>query len=427
MNILFKNIRAINPDENFDEIVNIWIKDGIIEYIGKEENKLDSNTEIVESNNLIVSPGFFDMNATVGEPGFEYKEDLKSISEAALNGGFTDILIMPNTEPVIDNATVIEYIKTKSENLDVNIHISGALTQKLEGNHISEMLEMSDHGALLFTNDLNPIQNSDVLKRAFDYIAPYDLLIATHCEDKSLTHNASMNESELSFRLGLKGNPKIAEEIEVIRNIKIADYSGNRRLHLQHITTEGSIEFIRQAKINGLRVSCEVSPQHFILDENVVSSYNSNYKMNPPLRQSNDINSIIDAIKEGIVDVIVSDHKASALHEKDVEYELAPNGIINLETAVGLSLNTLLHKHNIELQKLIELFAINPRKILNLDVPSIKAGQKAVLTFIDPNEEWVVDINKFKSKSTNTPFNNYVLKGKPKFVINNNKFIKSTL
>lgn len=427
MNVYFKNIRLINPDKAIDDTFNLWIKEGVIKYIGKGESSLDSDTEIINAENLVAAPGFIDMHAEIGEPGYEYKEDFISGSASAVNGGFTDIVMMPNTEPVIDNAAVIGFIKDKTKDLPVTYHIAGALTQKLEGNHIAEMLEMSDNGAVMFTNGDRSVKSSEVLKHAFDYASSKDLLISVHCEDAALTNNASMNESALSYKLGLKGYPRISEEIIVFRDIKMAEYTGNRKLHIQHISTRNSVEIIKDAKAKDLRVTCEVAPHNFILDESNIESYYTHFKVNPPLRKNDDMQALIEGLKNGTIDVIVSDHKPSALHEKDVEYELAPNGIINLETTVGLSLTYLHHNNNFDLNSLIKLFTVNPRNILGLDQVDIAEDKNAKLTILDTNAEWVVNVSKFKSKATNSPYNGFKLKGKPVYVINNNNFIKTDL
>jgi dihydroorotase len=427
MNLFFKNIRIIDPNNQIDKKCNLWLKDGIIKSISSDSIQLDSETEIIESDNLCATPGFFDMHAEIGEPGYEYKENFNSASAAALNGGFTEVLMMPVTEPVIDNSAVIDFIQNKTKSSPLKFHVSAALTQGLRGEHISDMLEMSDSGALMFSNGNKSVKSSEVLRNAFDYAASKDLLIGVHCEDAGLTKNATMNEGKLSYKLGLKGYPAYSEEIIVFRDTKMAEYSGNRKLHIQHISTGGSLEIIKRAKESKLRVSCEVAPQYLILDESKIETYHTNYKMNPPLRTKADIDGIIEGIKNGTVDAIVSDHKPASLHEKDVEYENAPDGIINFETAIALTLNYLHHNHKIDLNKIVELFATNPRNILGLPQIEISEGKEANLTLLAPDDEWVVDITKFKSKSTNSPFDKYKLKGKPFGVIVNNQFIKSEL
>jgi len=427
MNILFKNIRVVNPTENLDKVVNLYIKDGIIEHCSNEECVVDSSTEIIDGSELVAAPGFIDIHTHLREPGFEYKETIKSGTDAAANGGFTAVVCMPNTEPIIDDVTVVEYIKNKSKDLLVDVYIAGSISQNREGKLISPMLELDDAGVVMFTDDGKCVESSEMLRRAFDYATTRDLLISEHCEDHSLTKNFAMDECELSIKLGLKGYPKIAEEIIVARDILLAEYCGNRRLHLQHISTKGSVELIRNAKKKGLRVSCEVTPHHLILSNDLLDSYNTNLKMNPPLRSKDDINALLDGIKDGTIDCIATDHAPHALHEKEVEFEKAPCGITGLETAIGLILNILHHSFNIELNKIVELMSINPRKLLKLKQIEIKNNEKANLTIFAPNEEWIVNSSKFMSISKNMPYENMKLKGRPKFAINNGKIWSSTL
>lgn len=427
MNIFFKNIRVINPSQNLDKRVNLYIKNGIIEHCTEDDCTVDTNAQILDGSDLVAAPGFIDIHTHLREPGFEYKETIKSGTAAAANGGFTAVVCMPNTEPPIDDITVVEYIKNKSKDLLVDVYIAGAISQKREGKLISPMLELDDAGVVMFTDDGTCVHSPEMLKRAFDYASTRDLLIAEHCEEHSLTKNFAMDECHLSIKLGLKGYPAVAEEIIVARDIALAEYCGNRRLHLQHLSTKGSIELVRNAKKKGLRVSCEVTPHHLILSRDLLESYNTNLKMNPPLRSKNDINALIEGIKDGTIDCIATDHAPHALHEKDVEFEKAPYGITGLETAMGLIINNLHHLYNISLNKIVELLSTNPRKLLKLNEIKIAKGEKANLTIFAPNEEWIVNKNNFQSISKNMPYDGMKLKGRPKFTINNGKIWSSKL
>jgi dihydroorotase len=262
------------------------------------------------------------------------------------------------------------------------------------------------------------------MKLAFDYASPKALLLSQHCEEHSLTSKFAMNESKLSYKLGLKGYPSIAEEIILSRDIMLAEYCGNRRYHAQHISTCGSVELVRKAKLKNLRITSEVTPHHFVLTEDLLETYNSNFKMNPPLRQQKDIQAIIDGIKDNTIDCIASDHAPHALHEKQVELEIAPHGITGLETSLGLSMTYLVHPGFITIGKLIEVMSINPRKILQLPEIKFEIGEIANMTIFNPDEVWTVDKTRFKSKSSNTPFNGFVLKGKQKFIIHSRNFIE---
>lgn len=427
LNIGFLNITIINPAEKINNKVNLWIKDGKIEHCDLSEPSWDKETELIEASNWICSPGLFDMHVHLREPGFSYKEDIKTGTSAAANGGFTGVLCMPNTKPAIDNPVVVEYIKQKSKNLLVDVYPSAALTVNLEGNHITPMMDLHNSGVLMFTDDGNCVQRSDVMRIIFDYAATKDLLVSQHCEDITLTHNFAMNEGALSDRLGLKGFPYIAEEIIIARDIMLSEYCGRRRYHVSHISTNGAVRLVRDAKKRGLRVTCEVTPHHFTLTDSLLESYDTNYKMSPPLRRQRDIDAILEGLSDGTIDCIATDHAPHALHEKDVEFESAPNGIIGLETALALSIDRLVHRGILSLEELIMKMSVNPRRILGLPDIKIKTGEKANITIFDPNEEWTVDKNNFLSKSLNTPFNGYVLKGKPKYSINNGQIHKSTL
>ncbi|MGB9702753.1 MAG: dihydroorotase [Candidatus Kapaibacteriota bacterium] len=427
MNILFKNVRIINPAQNLDMIANLWIKDGIIKKISQESIKVESDTQIINEPGLVVSPGLFDMHVHFRDPGYEQKEDLYSGTEAAANGGFTGVVVMPNTNPTISDKTVVEYIKSRTKNSLVDVFISGSITKNLEGKHISNMLEMYEAGVVLFTDDGKCVTNTEVMRRAFDYATPKDLLISQHCEDTSITDNFDMNESEYSVKLGLKGYPSVAEEIILYRDIALSEYCGNRRYHAQHLSTEKSVEIVRDAKRKGLRVSCEVTPHHFILTEENLNTYNTNFKMNPPLRRNSDIIAIKKGLKDGTIDVIATDHAPHLNLEKDVEFDKAPNGIIGLETSLALSITHLVKDKWLTLNELIEKMSINPRKLLNIKPVMIEENQVANLTIFNPDEEWIVDKSQFKSKSRNTPFDKFKLFGKVKFVVNNHQIYQSTL
>jgi dihydroorotase len=324
LNIYFKNIRVINPVQNLDKVVNLWVKDGIITHCSTKEANLDSETEVVNSTNFICAPGFYDMHVHLREPGQEYKEDINTGTESAANGGFTGVCCMPNTDPTIDNTTVVEYIRQQSKDLLVDVDVSAAITQNRQGKHITPMLDLHSHGAVMFTDDGSCVMDSEVMKRAFDYAGTKDLLISQHCEELSLTTSFSMNEGFVSGKLGLKGYPPVAEEIIISRDLRLSEYCGNRRYHVQHISTKGSIKLVKNAKKRGLRITCEVAPHHFVLSEDSLYSYSTNLKMNPPLRTKEDIKAVLEGLKDGTIDCIATDHAPHALHEKETEFEKNP-------------------------------------------------------------------------------------------------------
>lgn len=419
MDIYLKNIRVINPIQNLDSNLNILIRNGIIEYLSEEEFNTSSETKIIDGNELVCSPGLFDMHVHFREPGFTHKETLKTGIEASANGGFTGVLCMPNTNPPIDSVPLVDYIYKRSQGEIVDVYPSAGITQNLKGEKVTPMLSLSDAGALMFTDDGNCVLNSDVLRRAFDYSASSDLLIAQHCEDTNLSANFAANEGKFSSKLGLKGYPSVAEEIILSRDILLAMYCGNRRYHAQHISSKGSVEILRRAKSNGSRVSAEVTPHHIAITEAMLESFDTNFKMNPPLRTEEDVEALIAGLKDNTIDCIATDHAPHSLFEKDVEFEKAPNGVIGLETALGVVLTFLYHKGHLTLSQIIEKMSINPRRLLGLATINIKEGEKANLTIFSPNEEWIVDKQYFKSKSKNSPFEGFKLKGKPKYTINN--------
>ena len=427
MNIYFKNIRAIDPQRKLDEKINLWIKNGNIEHCSSDEAKIDNTVKVVNGERLIAAPGFFDMHVHLREPGEESKETIESGTQAAMNGGFTGILCMPNTTPAIDDITVAEYIKHKAQGRLVDVEIAGCISQKREGELLAPMLELNDAGVRMFTDIPRAVPTAESMRRAFEYASTKDLLIAQHCEDVSLSGNSSMNESKLSFQLGLKGNPTVSEQIILQRDIILSEYTGNRRYHAHHISTKGSVEIIRKAKSNNLRVTCAVTPHHLLLTEDKVKNYDTNFKMDPPLRSEIDRQALIEGLQDGTIDCIVSEHAPHILQDKDVPFEIAPNGIIGLETTIGLVLTHLVNTKIIDYAQMIEKISINPRKILGIEPPQIKTGDKANISLFDPEEEWIVNQNHFKSKSANTPFEGNRLKGKPKYTVNNGQIYESEL
>ncbi len=427
MNIYFKGIRVINPADKLNSVLNLWIKNGKIEHLKTTEPTLDPETEIINAENLVCSPGLFDMHVHLREPGKEYKEDIKSGTAAAANGGFTGVCCMPNTDPPIDNPAVVELIKSKSRNNLVDVEIDAAITTSPEGKHLTPMLELNEFKVRMFTDDGSSVVQSDVMKRAFDYAATKNLLISQHCEDHNLTNDFAANEGVVSSKLGLRGYPSVAEEIIVARDIMLAEYCGNRGYHASHISTQGSVRLIKEAKQRGLRVSCEVTPHHLSFTDEVLVSYDTNFKMNPPLRTNEDVQALYAGLKDGTIDCIASDHAPHALHEKEVEFEKAPNGIVGLETSLAVCLDVLVHKGIISLDTLIEKMSVNPRRILKLNEIKIAEGEQANLTIFAPDEEWIVNKKIFLSKSKNTPYDGVKLKGKAKYVINNNRIHKTAL
>ncbi len=416
MDYLLKNVKIKNYRREIIK-TDILISKGEIAKIGNIDKK---NYRVVNLEGALCFPGFFDMHVHFREPGYEQAETIETGTLAAANGGFTGVAVMPNTEPALDNAELIVSILNKSANNIVNVYPIGAATKGRKGEALAPLMEMHEAGAVAFSDDGSAIKTAALLRNALEYASMLGVAIIEHCEDESLAGGA-MNESEISTELGLPPLPSLAEELIVMRDILTAEYTGTK-IHIAHVSSKRSVGLIREAKKRGVAITAEVTPHHFTLTENQLRSFDTNYKMNPPLRSKSDVEAVIEGLRDGTIDVIASDHAPHAAEDKEVEFVNAPNGIIGLETAVGLAFTELYAKNVLSLDELLEKFVINPRKILNLDVPVIEEGKKAELTFINPDEIWTVDINKFKSKSRNSPFDKRILTGKPLGIFNNGKF-----
>lgn len=419
MKIVLNKVRIINPDQNLDEQNDILIENGIIRKIGNLNKEDFSNAEVFEFDGKICSPGLFDMHVHLREPGREDTETILTGSNAAAAGGFTGIACMPNTKPAIDSAEVVNFIKSKSENHLVDVFPIGAVSKERKGEHLAPIAELVTAGAVAFSDDGVVVKTASLLRNALEYLKMYNLPLIEHCEDESLAGGA-MNEGTVSTMLGLPAIPTIAEDLTVMRDISVAEYVDGK-VHIAHISSKNAVQLVREAKAKGLKITAEVTPHHFYLTEEALVSYDSNYKMNPPLRTEEDVKAMIEGLKDGTIDCIASDHAPHSIEEKEAEFIYAPNGILGLETQLGLALSELVHKNHLSLIQLIEKLSVNPRKILKIPIPQIKVGEKANLTIFDPDEIWTVDIKKFKSKTKNSPFDKSLLTGKSVAVINNSK------
>jgi dihydroorotase len=419
MKILLKGPILFNPEQKLNIKSDLLIEDGIIkklDNISKDEQK---SATVYEFNNKYCIPGLFDMHVHLREPGREDEETIETGSNAAAAGGFTGIACMPNTNPAIDSAEVIKFIKEKSLKHLVDVFPVAATTIERKGEALSPMAELSEAGAVAFSDDGDPIATARILRFAFEYAKMYDIVIIEHCEDPSLKCGV-MNEGITSTFLGLPAIPSLAEDLIVMRDIQTAEYTGGK-IHIAHISTKNAVDLVRQAKKKGIKVTAEVTPHHFTLTEEALKTYDTNMKMNPPLRTRDDIEAIHKGLKDGTIDCIASDHAPHSIEEKEMEFQYAPNGIIGLETSLGLAISELVQKKILSFEHLIEKMSINPRKILNLPVPLIAEGEPANLTILDPNIVWQVDVKKFSSKSKNSPFDKRLLTGKSIAVINNKK------
>ena len=432
MNICFNGITIIDPASNVNGIFNLRIADGIITDISQDAIISADCCEVIDGSEMIAAPGFIDIHTHLREPGQSHKETLQTGTDAAANGGFTEIVCMPNTNPTIDNTIILESILNKTKNYLTKVYLSAAITQERKGEVITNMHSLKSAGALLFTDDGSCVSDANVMKLAIQYIADKNYLIAQHCEEHSLTKNFAMNESEVSMKLGLIGYPAVAEEIIIDRDIKLIEYYRNKnqqtcKYHAQHISTAGAVDIIRKAKQKNSQISCEVTPHHLWFDDSNLLNYDANYKMNPPLRKQNDIKELINGLKDGTIDCIASDHAPHSSEDCEAEFEKVPTGVIGLETSIGAVLTLLHHKHNFSINEIISLMSIKPRRIVGLEPICIRKNEIANLTIFSPNKEWLVDKNKFKSKARNTPFDKINFKGKPEYTLNNRQIRKCVL
>jgi dihydroorotase len=420
MRYLLKNLTIIHPEQKINEKnIDLLIVDGKIVELKKNIEIDDNSIRVIDLSDKIIAPGFIDMHVHLREPGREDEETIETGCRAAAAGGFTAVACMPNTEPTVDSEEIVEFIINKSKNFIVDVYPIAAATLGRKGEILSPMCELKESGAVAFSDDGVAIKTASILRRVMDYSKMLNLPVIEHCEDESLS-NGSMNEGLNSTLFGLAPLPSVSEDIIVMRDILMAEYTG-AHIHIAHISSGNAVKLVREAKSKNIRVTAEVTPHHFTLTDDLLKSYDTNLKMNPPLRTQKDIEEISLALKDGTIDCIASDHAPHSLEEKELEFDYAPNGIVGLETSVGLSLSELYHKKILTLDDLIMKYSINPRKILNLKVPLFKVDTEAEFTILDLNEVWTVDKDKFFSKSKNTPFDKRLLTGRAIGIFNKGK------
>ncbi len=411
--ILLKNGRIIDPVNKLDKKASLFIDKGTIKAVFSPRQKIPAMPKkilTVDLKGKWIVPGLIDMHVHLREPGEEHKETIETGSRAAAAGGFTAVACMPNTIPVNDCQSVTRLILEKAASALARVYPVGAISKGSQGETLAEFGEMKQAGAVAVTDDGRPVLNSQLMRRALEYASNHQMLVISHSEDSSLSRNGAMNEGFTSTSMGLKGIPHIAEEIMVYRDIALANYTGCH-LHLAHISTKESLALIRQAKKKGFPVTAETAPHYFTLTEEAVKGYNTNAKMNPPLRTAQDREAVIEAIKDGTLDAIATDHAPHSILEKDIEFDQAANGIIGLETALPLALN-LYRKGHINATRLVELLSANPARILGVRGGSLGVGAAADVTVIDPDLEFVFQEKDIVSKSKNSPFIGSKLKGR---------------
>lgn len=407
MNILIKNGMAVVGD-SFEK-KDIYIEGSKIVKIG--ENIDCAADRVIDAEGKIVLPGLVDMHCHLREPGQEYKEDIASGTAAALRGGFTSVACMPNTTPPLDNAALIKYVCTRAAEVDkAKVYPIGCITKGQQGKEITEMGFMLEAGAIAFSDDGKPVSDSNIMRMAFEYAASHKALLISHCEDKSLAADGVVNEGLNATVAGLKGITRAAEECMVSRDVLLAE-ALHTRIHIAHVSTKGSVEIVRQAKARGVAVTCETCPHYFSATDDEILSYNTNAKINPPLRTQSDVDAIIEGLQDGTIDVIATDHAPHHADEKNVEFNLAPFGTVGFETAFALAYTNLVETDLIDIVKLTRLMCVNPSKILGIGSGTLGEGECADVIVVDPEKSFTVDSSKFLSRGKNSLFNGWKLRG----------------
>ncbi|GAE89193.1 dihydroorotase [Acetivibrio straminisolvens] len=409
MRVLIKGGHVVDPKTNTNGVMDILIEDGIITEIGQDIEI--TNGDIIYAEGKMVLPGLVDAHCHLRDPGFEYKEDIETGTMSAAMGGFTSIACMPNTDPVCDNEAIVKYIinKAKQDGF-VNVYPIGAISKGQKGEELSEIGELKFAGAVAISDDGRPVKSSSLMKRALEYSAMFDIAVISHCEDLDIADGGVMNEGYWSTVMGLKGIPSAAEEIMVARDIILSEYT-KVPIHIAHVSTELSVDLIRNAKKRGVKVTCETCPHYFVLTDEACSGFNTLAKVNPPLRTKRDVEAVIEGLKDGTIDIIATDHAPHHNDEKNVEFNLAANGMVGFETALPLAITYLVKPGHLTIGQLVEKMCVNPSKLLGINKGTLEIGRSADITIVDINEEFVVDINNFKSKSKNSPFNGFKLSG----------------
>jgi dihydroorotase len=422
--LLIRNGRVVDPSQGLDEGMDLLIEDGHVAALGERLDEA-ADTPVLDAANLVVAPGFIDLHTHLCEPGFEYKETIATGLRAAAAGGYTAVCAMADTDPVNDDPAVTRFIREKAGEARLSrLYPVGAISKGRKGEALAEIGEMVEAGAVAISDADHPVTNPLLLRRVLEYSRSFDVPVVAYPKDLDLADRGSMNESAVSTRIGLRGLPAAAEEVMIARDILIAE-SVHGRLHLTHLSTGAGLDLVRSAKRKGFEVSCDVAPHHFILtDEDVEAAiYDPNWKTYPPFRSTADVEGVLQAIYDGTVDAIASDHSPHHADEKELDFADAPFGIVGLETAVGLAVDRLVHGKIIGIAQLVRLFSTGPAEVFNLPGGTLREGEPADLTLLDLRKRWTVDPSKFKSKARNTPFAGRQLKGAPVATIVGGKII----
>jgi len=420
LKLLIKNGTIVTWDKT-EENKDILIEDGRISRIGKDISDLAD--QVIDAGGLAVLPGLVDAHCHLRDPGYEYKEDIRSGTMSAAKGGFTSVACMPNTNPVIDNESIVRTVLAKARREGVvNVYPVGAITKGQQGQELAEMGSMKAAGIVAVSDDGKPVMQAAVMKKALIYAAGFGLTVISHCEDLDLAEGGSMNEGETCTRLGLHGIPSAAEDVMVAREIILSEYTG-MPVHIAHVSTKGAVELIRQAKKRGVPVTAETCPHYFTLTEEACEGYNTNAKMNPPLRTREDVDAVIEGLEDGTIDIIATDHAPHHFDEKNVEFELAAFGIVGFETALPLALTYLVRPGHLTINQVVNKMAAMPARILKIDKGDIRIGADADLTIVNLDEEYIIDPDEFLSKSRNTPFGGFKVKGRVKYTLCGGKIV----
>jgi dihydroorotase len=409
MNLLIKGGRVIDPAQQLDARLDVLVENGVIKEVGANL-AAPADTTMVDAAGCYVTPGLIDMHVHLRDPGQEYKEDIVSGTRAAVTGGFTSVCCMPNTKPVIDSKAVASYVIAKAKAAGFcNVFPVGTITQGMGGERMSEMGELKETGCVAVSDDGRPVRNAELMRRALQYAQGIGILVISHAEELDLVGEGTMNEGFTSTELGLKGIPRVAEDLATAREVLLAEYTG-APVHIAHVSTAGAVRIIRDAKARGVKVSCETAPHYFTLTDAAVRGYNTNAKMNPPLREAADVAAIKAGLQDGTIDCIATDHAPHHLDDKDVEFNEAMNGIVGLETSLPLALR-LVTEGVLTLPQLVEKMALNPSRLLGLGRGTLQPDAPADLTVIDPGLQWTVTAEGLQSKSKNSPFLGQTMQG----------------